>query len=85
MTDPVPSSQYFRTMADVIDHNADKGKFGGAAVIVPPSGGGEVIELFMLRTDDQVTFWKTLSDRIKEVLEQHQHDQKMAQQGGFRR
>jgi len=38
------NADYFRKMADRIDHNKDAG-FGGACVFIPPQGMGEPIEI----------------------------------------
>ena len=62
-------SDRYRLMADRLDHNADA-QFGGCAVIIPPPGGGDPIELLMLDSrGDPAQFWATIQTRIQIVLE----------------
>lgn len=59
------ASSCFRKMAERIDHNADS-RFGGAAVIVPPQQGGDVIELLILdEKGDPAQFWGTILTRAQ--------------------
>lgn len=54
----------FMTMAQRIIHNAGA-DFGGAAVIIPPTNGGEAIELLILDLKaDPAQFWSTIRTRI---------------------
>ena len=53
----------FSTMAVKIDHNKES-SFGGAFVIVPPEGAGEVVETLILdRQSDAIQFWKMLMEK----------------------
>ena len=53
----------FSDMAVKIDHNKDAA-FGGAFVIVPPEGAGEVVETLILdRQSDAIQFWKILMEK----------------------
>jgi hypothetical protein len=67
----IPSnSERFRKMADRIEHNADAG-FGGACVFVPPSGGGEPIEILMIDNGaNPAQFYSTVATRIQLTLDQ---------------
>jgi hypothetical protein len=58
-------------MAQAIEHNAKTSKFGGAAVIVPPEGGGAPIELLILdASGDPAQFWATIVTRAKMVIDE---------------
>jgi hypothetical protein len=77
-------AQKFQKMHDNIVHNVES-KFGGAAVIVPPSvtGNEQPIELLMLDTSgDPAQFLATLLTRIQQMMRQIDDQQRMAQ--GFR-
>ncbi len=74
------TSEPFRRMADRIDHNAPlspeqpNALFGGAAVIIPPVGGGKPVELLMLdASSDPAQFWATVMTRIKLVVDEIEH------------
>lgn len=55
----------FDLMHHRIVHNAANA-FGGAAVIVPPEGGGESIEILLLDSKgDPAQFWSTVRSRIE--------------------
>ena len=57
-------SSFFKEMAQAIEHNRNQG-FGGAVVIVPPTGGGDNIELLILDSKaDIAQFWSTIKTRI---------------------
>jgi hypothetical protein len=86
MDDQPPKPSYdapFEAMKDRIVHNAGS-TFGGAAVIVPPEGGGEPIELLMLDAKgDPAQFWGSIASRIQIVLANLQDQQR--NQVGFGR
>lgn len=66
--DPPKLSDRFRQMADRIDHNEASG-FAGAVLIVPPPGGGDVIEMLVLDPQPDVAqFYSTLATRIQNSL-----------------
>lgn len=73
----------FEEMARRIRHNSDS-PFGGAVVIVPPEGGGDVVNVLLLDATTRVAdFWSMLSSRIQsEVAE---IDAKQQQQNPYRR
>lgn len=59
----------FRKMADDIMHNAENG-FGGAFVIVPPSGGGNPISVLMLDSaNDAAQFWGLIGPKAQMALQ----------------
>jgi hypothetical protein len=63
------NSEPFTKMADRVKHNADT-KFGGAVVIVPPTGTADAIELLMLDAQgDQAQFWSTILTRIQVLMQ----------------
>ena len=70
-------SVHFQVMAQRIIHNAGA-TFGGAAVIIPPAGGGVPIEVIVL--DDQadvIQFYALVQARIArnvDVLEDRQRN-----------
>lgn len=77
----------FRQMADRIDHNVEASKFGGAAVIVPPTASGveQPIELLMLDAHgDPAQFLSTLLTRIQIMLREIEDRQRMTQGFGGR-
>lgn len=74
-----------RRMADHVDRNRDANSFGGIAVIVPPSGGGDPIEVFILDSRGDVgQFYATIQSRITMRLSDLQ-DQQRVNQGFGRR
>ena len=82
---PDGHSERYRLMADRIDHNADA-TFGGAVVIIPPTGGGDPIELLMLDArGDPGQFWSTIMTRIQIMLEELKLKQQQPFGGGMRR
>lgn len=59
------NADYFRKMADRIDHNKDAG-FGGACVFIPPQGMGEPIEILILDTaSDAAQFYSAVATRLE--------------------
>ncbi|MFZ3215648.1 MAG: hypothetical protein WA192_06275 [Candidatus Acidiferrales bacterium] len=67
-TQPVSNADRFRLMADRIELNKDSG-FGGACVIIPPSGAGDPIEILLLdHSADIAQFYSTVSTRIQRVV-----------------
>lgn len=82
---PIPlASDYFRKMAAAIDHNAEKGNFGGAFVILPPKDGGDVVETLILdSTQDAAQFWTLLKTKcdvqIRKADEASRHGQAFQQ------
>lgn len=70
MSDPADP---FRLMSERITHNQTSpvaGKFGGAAVIIPPEGGGDPIEILIDDAKgDTAQFYSTLLTRINITLE----------------
>lgn len=74
-------SARFRAMADLIDRNADT-LFGGAAVIVPPNGGGEPIEIFVLDSKGNVgQFWSAIKTRATTAVTDLDNQQQRLHQG----
>lgn len=72
MSDEQPAkplaSDYFRKMADAIDHNAGKSGFGGAAVLVIPGTDISTIELLILdSSQDPAQFLATIATRIQQL------------------
>lgn len=62
---PTGTAKPFEKVAEDILHNTDRATFGGAAVIVPPEGGGDPIELLVLSsTGDPAEFWILLKTRV---------------------
>lgn len=81
---PHTDADRFRKMAERIDHNVEFSTFGGAAVICPPGGAGEPIEVLLLDSrGDAAQFWSTIQSRISIILSELQDRQQVA--GGFRR
>jgi hypothetical protein len=74
----------FSAMADRIKHmeaSPTAGGFGGAVVIVPPSGG-EPIEILMLDPHaDLAMFWSTIMTKIQMQLGMAEAEKR--RQGGF--
>ena len=71
MNDEVPKaklSEPFTRMAAQIDHN-DTADFGGAFVVLPPTGGGALIQGCLLTSADPVQFWLLLQSQINKSLE----------------
>jgi hypothetical protein len=78
----VDNSVPFTNMADRIKHNEDA-KFGGAVVLIPPTG--DPIELLMLDAQgDQAQFWSTILSRIQVIMNQLQEKERIAQGFGRR-
>ena len=62
------NSAAFTAMATKIAHNSGE-PFGGAAVIVPPVGSGDPIEVLILDNQaDPIQFYATLKSRIDRNL-----------------
>jgi hypothetical protein len=78
------NSEKFTEMAARIEHN-QPAEFAGAAVIVPPAGGGEPIEILILdkSADSAVQFWATIMARGKQVLEAVDQERDRARQLGM--
>jgi len=77
-TQPPSNADYFRKMADRIDHNKDAG-FGGACVFIPPQGMGEPIEILILDTGSEAAqFYSTVATRLQIALEKLQSQNQMA-------
>ncbi len=78
MSDEVPLrkdfSQAFTQMASRVQRNSDE-SFGGAFVIVPPEGAGEVMQLLALTSTDPAAFWIMLQGQINKALEEIQSRQ----------
>jgi hypothetical protein len=67
---PVSNANRFRQMADRIELNKDSG-FGGACVIIPPSGAGDPIEILLLdHSADIAQFYSTVATRIQRVVDE---------------
>lgn len=69
MTDLIENSKiepdvYFSAMAQRIIHNSGA-TFGGAAVIVSPSGKAQVELLMLDEAADEAQFWATIKTRIE--------------------
>lgn len=76
-------AQFFRDMADRIEHNKG-GDFGGACVIVPP-GDLPVIEFLQLGTaPDLGQFYGAITTRVQIVLQQIQEKQRVGMNFGMR-
>ena len=84
VTEDNDNSKPFRKMADDIMHNAN-GDFGGAFVLVPPKGAGNVIATLVLdNTGDAAQFWSNLQVKCKLQLDELATASRN-QQAGFRR
>ncbi len=72
MNDEVPKaklSEPFTKMAERIDKNEGE-SFGGAFVIVPPTGAGEPMQAVTFNTGtDPAAFWMLLQAQINVTLE----------------
>ena len=81
----IPSNaDRFRKMADRIDHNKDAG-FGGACVIVPPTGAGDPIEILMLdNSADLAQFFSTVATRVQRAVDEAGNNAALAQGFGRR-
>ncbi len=80
---PVSNADRFRRMAERIDHNKDAG-FGGACVIIPPSGAGEPIEILMLdNSADLAQFFSTVATRVQRAVDEASNNSALA--AGFGR
>lgn len=56
------SLAFARMTAKVVQN--EQNEFGGAFVIVPPEGAGEVVETLILdRQSDPIQFWKMLMEK----------------------
>ena len=74
----------FSKMSERVKHNTDS-KFGGAAVIVPPTGAGDAIELLLLDAQgDQAQFWSTILTRIQVIMQNLQEKERVASTFGRR-
>jgi len=73
----------FNAMSLRIAHNADA-KFGGACVLVPPSGGKPVELLVLDAAEDEGQFWATILTRIQVAINEND-ERKRAAQGFGRR
>ena len=72
------NADYFRKMADRIDHNKDAG-FGGACVFIPPQGMGEPLEILILDSAvEGAQFYSTVATRLQIALEKLQSQNQMA-------
>ena len=82
---PAPeAAQRFTAMAAAIEHNA-AATFGGAVVIIPPTNGGEPIELLILDLKaDPAQFWSTIKTRIEIKLAELDERQRSQQAFGRR-
>lgn len=68
MNDVTPKiSAPFTAMAEKIDRN--EADFGGAFVIVPPAGAGEMVQGLLLTSADPVQFWLLLQSQVNKSLE----------------
>lgn len=70
----------FSDMAKAIEHNVRQG-FGGAAVIVAPTGGGEIEILLLDPKGDVAQFYSTIQSRITLLLQKIDEQQRLV--GGF--
>ena len=78
------NSEPFYQMKEKIDRNEGT-KFGGAAVIVPPTGAGDAIELLLLDAQgDQAQFWSTILTRIQVIMQNLQEKERVASTFGRR-
>ena len=78
------AAQRFTAMAAAIEHNAGA-TFGGAVVIIPPTNGGEPIELLILDLKaDPAQFWSTIKTRIEIKLAELDERQRSQQAFGRR-
>jgi hypothetical protein len=74
----------FYAMAERIDHGVERGVFGGAAVIIPPTvtGHEKPIELLMLDANaDPAQFLSTVVTRIQIMLREIEDQSRMMQFG----
>ena len=77
------NAERFRKMAERIDHNKDAG-FGGACVIIPPSGAGDPIEILMLdNSADLAQFFSTVATRVQRAVDEASNNSALA--SGFGR
>lgn len=78
------TSQPFHEMAAAIEHNPGQG-FGGAVVIVPPTGGGEPISILTFDSQgDLAQFYSSIQSRIQIRVAELDNRQRIAGQGAFR-
>ena len=72
------NSEPFRKMADRIEHNLESG-FGGACVIIPPTGAGEPIEILMLdNSADLAQFFSTVATRVQRAVDEASNNAALA-------
>lgn len=71
----------FAEMAQAIQHNSGQG-FGGAVVIVPPTGGGAPISILILDSQgDLAQFYSTIQSRLQMRLADIDNKQRGLPQG----
>lgn len=66
--EPPDFSSAFDKMAERIRHNKDAA-FGGACVIIPPTGGAPLEVLILDSTSDLAQFYSTIATRLQIALE----------------
>ncbi len=78
------NAEPFFMMRERINKNDDS-PFGGACVIVPPQGGGDVISYLSLdQGQDPVLFWSTVRSQVELTLEKLTKNNQVAQTFGRR-
>jgi hypothetical protein len=81
---PKSEADRFEDMAQRIRHNLGN-KFGGAVLIIPPSGEGVIDMLTLDVGNSDVYFWQTVDMRVKNAMAE-QDERRRSQQafGGYR-
>ena len=72
MTDETTQPDFsaaFDKMAERIRHNKDA-TFGGACVIIPPTGGASIEVLMLDSASDLAQFYSTIATRLQIALDQ---------------
>ncbi len=78
-------AQFFEAMAARIER-IPEGEFAGAAVIVPPAGGGDPICLLLVDPkQDPIQFFATVKSRVEIVTGAVMEAARDSQQGGWQR
>jgi hypothetical protein len=69
-----PPANLFRMMASRIERNADE-EFGGAVLIVPPSGAAAIEILLIDPRRDAASFWGAVQGKVAVAVAELQEQQ----------